>query len=320
MILVTGCAGFIGYNLALKLLNQNYKIIGVDNINNYYDRKIKEARLKNLKKFKNFIFLKKNICNFYSLFKSLKKFKFSVVIHLAAQPGVRYSFLSPNKTLFNNLNSFNNIIEIARLRNIKKFVYASSSSVYGEVKKMPFTENDNFIKPLSIYGGSKLSNEIVADVYSRNYNLNCIGLRFFTVYGPFGRPDMAYYSFSLKNLQNKKIKLFNNSRMLRDFTYIDDVILAIEKIIKRKKFENNHEILNVGKGHPDKLIDLVLNLQKNLKKKFKILNINSIPKGDLQKTYSSNIKIKKLLNWEPNISLEKGVKLFVDWFLNFYKK
>lgn len=237
---------------------------------------------------------------------------------MAAQPGVRYSYSQPNKTLTNNLNSFNNIIEIARLKKVKKFIYASSSSVYGDVKKFPFSENDYTIKPISVYGASKLSNEIIADVYSKNFNLNCFGLRFFTVYGPYGRPDMAYYNFALKNIRNKKINLFNNAKMLRDFTYIDDVIATVIKIIDKKDLPKGHHIFNIGKGKPDKLIDLVNALQSNLKNKFKISYKNFIPKGDIKKTYSDNRKIKKLLKLTPKISLDEGVEKFLNWFKKYY--
>jgi UDP-glucuronate 4-epimerase len=318
MILITGCAGFIGYHLCNLLLKKNKKIIGIDNLNSYYDRKLKIRRLENLKHYRNFEFLNKDLTKFVDIYSSLKKYKFKIIIHLAAQPGVRYSFNKPNQTLYNNLNSFNNIIEIARLRKVKKFIYASSSSVYGNVKKFPFSENDYSIRPISVYGASKLSNEIVADVYSKNFNLNSFGLRFFTVYGPYGRPDMAYYDFALKNLKSRKIELYNNAKMLRDFTYIDDVIAAIIKIIDKKNLPTGHHVLNVGKGKPDKLIDLVNTLQSNLKNKFNISYKNFIPKGDIKKTYSNNYKIKKFLKWSPKISLDEGVEKFINWFKKYY--
>jgi len=318
MLLITGCSGFIGFHLCNFLLKNNKKVLGIDNLNSYYDKKIKTFRLSNLKKYSNFKFLKKDITQFKNLDKLFKKYKFKIIIHLAAQPGVRYSYNQPNKTLANNLNSFNNIIEIARLQKVKKFIYASSSSVYGDVKKFPFTENDFSIKPISVYGASKLSNEIVADVYSKNFNLNCFGLRFFTVYGPYGRPDMAYYNFALRNIRNKRINLFNNAKMLRDFTYIDDVIAAIIKIIDKKDLPKGHHVLNVGKGKPDKLIDLVNFLQSNLKNKFNISYKDFIPKGDIKKTYSNNRKIKRLLKWSPKINLDKGIEKFANWFKNNY--
>jgi UDP-glucuronate 4-epimerase len=318
MILITGCSGFIGYHLSKYFLEKKIKVVGIDNLNSYYDRNLKILRLKELKKFKYFKFLKKDLTNFKDIYKSIRVNVFKSIIHLAAQPGVRYSFNHPKNTLFNNLNSFVNIIEIARLINCKKFIYASSSSVYGNVKKFPFNENDLSIKPISVYGASKLSNEIIADVYSKNFNLNCFGLRFFTVYGPYGRPDMAYYNFALKNLRNSKIELYNNAKMHRDFTYIDDVIAAIIKIIDKKDLPKGHYVLNVGKGKPDKLIDLVNFLQSNLKNKFNVNYKNFIPKGDIKKTYSNNSKIKKLLKWSPEISLDQGIERFVNWFKKYY--
>ena len=318
MILITGCAGFIGYHLSKKLLQENYKIIGFDNLNNYYDTKLKNLRLSELKKFKNFKFVKIDLCNFDKLLKITKKLKILKIVHFAAQPGVRYSFDNPRKTLINNLLSFLNIIEIARIKKIKEFIYASSSSVYGNVKKFPFSEGDLSIKPISIYGASKLSNEIIADTYAKNYKLDCFGLRFFTVYGPYGRPDMAYYKFALDNLSNQKIKLYNKAKMFRDFTYIDDVVTAIFKVINSKK-NISHNILNIGKGKPDRLIDLVNSLQNNLNNKFNISYIDFMPKGDIKKTYSSNIKIKKFLNWSPKTTLNEGIHKFIDWFKNFHK-
>ena len=318
MILITGCAGFIGYHVAMCLLKKNKKILGIDNLSSYYDKRLKIDRLKLLKKFKNFEFYNLDLTDFKKTNKIIKKNSFSTIVHLAAQPGVRYSYLNPSITLHNNLNSFNNIIEIARLKNINRFIYASSSSVYGEVKKMPFSEHDISIKPISIYGASKLSNEIIASAYSKNYNLNCFGLRFFTVYGPHGRPDMAYYSFAMKNLKNEKIELYNNANMLRDFTYVDDVVAAIIKIIHIKSLSNSNHILNVGKGKPDKLKDLVSSLEKRLKNKFKINYKKFIPKGDIKKTYSDNTKINRLLKWSPEVSLDKGIEKFVYWFKKKY--
>lgn len=316
MILITGCAGFIGYHLCNFLLENNEEIVGIDNLNAYYDKKLKIKRLNNLKKKKKFKFINIDLTKFDKLLKNIKNYKFLTIVHLAAQPGVRFSYNHPRKTLFNNLNSFNNIIEFAKIKKIKKFIYASSSSVYGDVKKFPFTEDDSSIKPISVYGASKLSNEMVADVYSKNFNINCFGLRFFTVYGPYGRPDMAYYDFALKNQKNIKIELYNNAKMFRDFTYIDDVILAINRVIKKKKLPKGHHIFNVGKGKPDKLIDLVNELQNNLKKKFIINYKNFIPKGDIKKTYSNNFKIKKILNWHPRTNLNQGINKFVTWFKN----
>ena len=312
MILVTGCAGFIGFHLAKKLL-KNKKIIGIDSLNNYYSVKLKKKRLNILKKNKNFKFLKVDLKDFSKLSQKIKKYKIDKVIHLAAQPGVRISIANPHNTLNQNLISFLNIIEISRVKKVKKFIYASSSSVYGDSKIYPFNEKDFQNIPISVYGATKLSNEIIAESYARNFKLDCVGLRFFTVYGPYGRPDMAYYSF-LDNLRSKKsITVFNKGNMLRDFTYIDDVIDGIVSVIK-KKFTNKHEVLNIGKGKPDKLMDLINLLEKNYEKKFKIIFTKTIPLGDIKKTYSNTGRAKKLINWNPKVNLAKGLKKFVEWY------
>ena len=312
MILITGCAGFIGFHLAKKLL-KNKKIIGIDSLNNYYSVKLKKKRLNILKKNKNFKFLKVDLKDFSKLSQKIKKYKIDKVIHLAAQPGVRISIANPHNTLNQNLISFLNIIEISRVKKVKKFIYASSSSVYGDSKIYPFNEKDFQNIPISVYGATKLSNEIIAESYARNFKLDCVGLRFFTVYGPYGRPDTAYYSF-LDNLKSKKsITVFNKGNMLRDFTYIDDVIDGIVSVIK-KKFTNKHEVLNIGKGKPDKLMDLINLLEKNYEKKFKIIFTKTIPLGDIKKTYSNTGRAKKLINWNPKVNLAKGLKKFVEWY------
>jgi len=313
MILITGCAGFIGFHLAKKLLKSNKKVIGIDCIDNYYPKKKKYQIIIKLKKYNNFKFFKIDLKDFSKTDTLLDKYKIKVIVHLAAQPGVRISIKNPHNTLRQNLIPFINIIEMARLKKIKKFIYASSSSVYGDSKIYPFNEKDFKNVPVSIYGASKLSNEIIADSYAKNFKLKCVGLRFFTVYGPYGRPDMAYYSFlnSLKN--NKIIKVFNNGNMVRDFTYIDDVIDGILNVIKAK-FANMHEVLNVGKGNPDKLMDLINFLEKNYSKKFKINFTKNIPLGDIKKTYSNVNKAKKIISWKPKTTLKAGIEKFVKWY------
>jgi len=313
MILITGCAGFIGFHLSKNFLRSKKKVLGIDCIDNYYPVKKKYERIKQLKKNKNFIFLKLNLNNFNKISKGLKNYKIDTIIHLAAQPGVRVSTIKPHNTLTQNLTSFSNIIEIARIKKIKKFIYASSSSIYGNSKIYPFSEKDYKNVPISVYGATKLSNEIIADAYSKNFNLKCVGLRFFTVYGSYGRPDMAYYSF-LDNLRkNQPIKIFNNGNMKRDFTYIDDVIEGIKKVYVTR-LKNKHEILNIGKGKPDELMSLVKYLEKYYKKKFKIKYLNTIPNGDIRKTFSNIGKAKKLIGWKPNTTLERGIWNFVKWY------
>ena len=313
MILITGCAGFIGFHTCNKLLSKNIKVLGIDSLDNYYPKSHKYRRLKILKKSKNFKFIKIDLKKFDQLKKKLKNFKFYNVIHLAAQPGVRISISNPHNTLNQNLISFSNIIEISRLKKIKKFIYASSSSVYGDTKVYPFSESDYKNIPISVYGATKLSNEIIAKSYSKNFNMKCIGLRFFTVYGPYGRPDMAYFSF-LENLKkNKKINVFNRGIMKRDFTYIDDVVDGVINLIKVKIKENNI-VLNIGKGKPDNLTDLISFIEKNYKKKFKINYIKSIPKGDIKKTFSNVNRAKKIIKWKPKVNLNEGIKRFIDWY------
>lgn len=313
MILVTGCAGFIGFHLTKKLLLGNKKVIGIDCINDYYSKSKKYQRLNILKKKKNFKFLKIDLNDYKKIYTQLKKYKIDKVIHLAAQPGVRISIKNPHNTLKQNLVSFLNIIEICRVKMVKKFIYASSSSIYGDSKIYPFTEKDFQNVPVSVYGATKLSNEIIAESYARNFKLKCIGLRFFTVYGPYGRPDMAYYSF-LDNLKNNKsITVFNKGNMMRDFTYIDDVIKGIQSVTNTK-FKDNNQVLNIGKGKPDKLMDLISLLEKNYNKKFVINYTNNIPLGDIKKTYSNIDKAKKTINWNPKTSLKSGIKKFVDWY------
>ncbi len=312
MILITGCAGFIGFHLA-KELSKNIKVLGIDSLNKYYSVKLKKKRLSLLKENKKFKFLKMDLNNFNKLRNKIKNQNIKCIVHLAAQPGVRVSIKNPHNTLLQNLLAFSNIIEIARLKKVKKFIYASSSSIYGDAKIYPFVEDDFKNIPISVYGATKLSNEIIANSYSRNFEMQTIGLRFFTVYGPYGRPDMAYYSFLDKLNMKKKIQVFNNGKMSRDFTYIDDVINGIVKVIKTK-FKKQHEVLNIGKGKPDNLMDLINNLEKFYKKKFKKEYINKIPKGDIKKTFSNTKKAKKFINWKPRVGLEEGVKKFVSWY------
>ncbi len=313
MILVTGCSGFIGFHLAKKLLEKKKSILGIDIIDNYYSKSKKIQRLNIIKKFDNFNFLKVDLNNFDKLRKIINKYPIDTIIHLAAQPGVRISLSNPFNTLKQNLTAFINVLEIARLKKVKKFIYASSSSVYGNSKIYPFNEQDFENIPVSVYGSTKLSNEIIADAYSRNFNINSIGLRFFTVYGPHGRPDMAYYSF-LDNLRkNLPIQVFNKGNMMRDFTYIDDVVLGIVKVIKTK-FKKKHEILNIGKGKPDKLMDLIKYLEKFYKKKFKIKFTKNIPIGDIKNTFSNTSKAKKIIKWIPKVNLENGIEKFVKWY------
>ena len=320
MILITGCAGFIGFHITNKLLNNKFKVIGIDCIDSYYSKSLKKRRLKILKNNKNFNFIQIDLKDFKKLKFKLKNYNIEKVIHLAAQPGVRVSISNPHNTLSQNLISFSNILELSRLKKVKKFIYASSSSIYGDTKIYPFNEKDYKNIPLSVYGATKLSNDVIARSYSHNFKINCIGLRFFTVYGPYGRPDMAYFSF-LENLRKKKkIKVFNKGQMNRDFTYIDDVIEGIIKVIKLKT-KNKHTVINIGKGKPDNLMSLINLIEMNYGKKFRIEFTDNIPNGDIKNTFANVKNAKNLINWKPETNLKDGIKKFVDWYkLNYVIK
>ena len=313
MIVVTGCAGFIGFHLTKNLLEKNKKVIGIDIIDKYYDPKKKKDRLKILNKYKNFKFFKIDLNKYDLIYSKIKNYKVELIIHLAAQPGVRISIKKPHNTLKQNLVPFINILEIARLKRVKKFLFASSSSIYGDTKIYPFVEKDNQNVPVSVYGATKLSNEIIASSYSKNFNIKTIALRFFTVYGPYGRPDMAYYSFLDDLKKNKKIRVFNKGDMMRDFMYIDDVIKGIISLISFK-MKKNHDVINIGKGKPDQLMELIKLIEVNYKKKFKIEYTKNIPNGDIKKTFSNVNKAKKLIKWKPKVNLDEGIKRFVNWY------
>jgi len=313
MIVVTGCAGFIGFHLTKNLLEKNKKVIGIDIIDKYYDPKKKKDRLKILNKYKNFKFFKIDLNKYDLIYSKLKNYKVELIIHLAAQPGVRISIKKPHNTLKQNLVPFINILEIARLKKVKKFLFASSSSIYGDTKIYPFVEKDNQNVPVSVYGATKLSNEIIASSYSKNFNIKTIALRFFTVYGHYGRPDMAYYSFLDDLKKNKKIRVFNKGHMMRDFTYVDDVIKGIISLINFK-MKKNHDVINIGKGKPDQLMELIKLIEVNYKKKFKIEYTKNIPNGDIKKTFSNVNKAKKLIKWKPKVNLDEGIKRFVNWY------
>ena len=334
-ILVTGVAGFIGYHVALKLLKKKFSVIGIDNLNNYYDVNLKKDRIKNLKKYnKKFTFKKIDLKNFTSLNKVFKKNKIQKVVHLAAQAGVRYSLKNPRSYIENNIVFFFNIIELSKLYRIKNFVYASSSSVYGANKNLPFNETKIADHPIQLYAASKRSNELIAHAYSALYYLPTVGLRFFTAYGPWGRPDQALFIFTKNILENKKINLFNYGNHSRDFTYVDDIAEAIFKATIRisksnmKWNDKNPEpsssifpfnIYNIGANKRVDLKYYVKILEKYLNKKAKI-NYKPLQKGDVVHVASSIKKIKSDLKYKPKVSVEEGVKNFVDWFKEYYEK
>ena len=332
MYLVTGSAGFIGFHICLKLLKQKKNVIGLDNLNDYYDPKLKLERNKILKKFSNFKFIKVNIQEGKKIERIFLKNNIKYVIHLAAQAGVRYSIKFPKKYIDTNINGFFNIIDNSRKKNIKHFIYASSSSVYGEIENYPLREDFAANHPSQIYAATKRSNELLAHSYSSLFELPTTGLRFFTVYGPWGRPDMAMFKFVSNILNNKKINVYNHGNHERDFTYIDDIVkcisLAIDKIPKKNKLWNKkkpdssnsyspYRLINIGGNNPLKLMVFIKYIEKYLKKKANI-NYMGLQKGDVIKTHASATLCKKVLGHVPKIKPEVGIKNYIKWFKNFY--
>ena len=317
--LVTGCAGFVGYHVCKLLLKKNIEVIGIDNINNYYDVHLKLERLKELKKIKgNFSFYKINITNYKKLDKIFSKLENFKVIHLAAQAGIRYSLKNPKTYIQSNLLGFWNVLDLSKKYKSEHIVFASSSSIYGDNKKIPFKENDNTDRPIQLYAATKKSNEVLAYSYSSLYNLKLTGLRFFTVYGPWGRPDMAIYKFTKSILKNKTIKVNNNGNHYRDFTYVEDVAKGIFSIVSNKKKINtkNYEIYNLGNGRPVHLKRMITILEKLLSKKAQIKYL-PLQKGDMIKTYSDTSKFNKAFPMKF-VPLKNGLVKFLKWFTYYY--
>jgi UDP-glucuronate 4-epimerase len=330
-ILITGSSGFIGFHLSKKLLDKGYKVHGYDSMNNYYDVSLKKARYNILKKYKNFSFTKSKLENKISLEKVFKKFKPKIVIHLAAQAGVRYSIEKPRVYLNSNITGTYNIIEVSKKLNVKHLIMASSSSVYGANKKIPFKETDKTETQLSIYAATKKSNESMAHSYSNIWKLPITMLRFFTVYGPWGRPDMALFKFTKGILANKKIDIYNNGKMYRDFTYVDDIVdgirLLINKIPNRKnlgRYKNDSlspvapfRVLNIGNTKKVFLLDFIKEIEKALGKKA-IRNYMPLQKGDVKQTLSDTSLLKKLTSYNPKTNYKSGIRKFLNWYLSYY--
>ena len=317
-VLITGIAGFIGFNLAKKLIKKKYKVIGIDNLNNYYDIKLKKNRLKQLS---NFIFYRININNLKKTEKIFKKHKPQIVINLAAQAGVRYSLKFPKKYLNTNIIGFFNIMELSKRYNVNHFLFASSSSVYGLNKKVPFSENHSTSDQSNIYGVTKKTNELMAKSYSFLYNMQCTSLRFFTVFGPWGRPDMALFSFVKKISKNIPITLFNKGDMYRDFTYVDDAINYTYQLIRRKEKKKNpvqFEIFNIANSKPVHLKKFIRIIEKVLNKKAKIIFKNGL-RTEIKKTHADQKKLMNSITKIKTTSLEKGIKKFILWYKSYYK-
>lgn len=313
-ILVTGSCGFIGMHLCIKLLKTGYEVLGVDNINDYYSPKLKISRLKKLKEYDNFRFEKEDISNYKNLNQIFLNFKPQKVVNLAAQAGVRYSIENPGVYITSNIQGFMNILECCRHYDVDGLIYASSSSVYGANEKKIFSIEDNVDKPISIYGATKRANELMAYSYSSLYNLNTTGLRFFTVYGPWGRPDMAIALFADKIIKGKPIEVFNHGQMKRDFTYIDDIVEGIELSL----FKNfKYEIFNLGSGKSIQIMYMVKLIEKYLGVKAHIL-YKDLQLGDIAETNSDLDHSRSLLGYSPAISFDDGVLRFLDWFKSYY--
>ena len=313
-ILITGAAGFIGYHLCKSLLEDGYEVLGIDNLNDYYDTNLKQARLEQLKQFKSFLFNKVDIADRESLTKSFQSFNPQKIVNLAAQPGVRYSIENPYNYMDSNLVGFLNIIELCRNNKVKNFIYASSSSIYGANKKMPYSVDDRVNQPVSLYGATKRANELIAHSYSHLYGLHTTGLRYFTVYGPWYRPDMAMFIFTQKIMAGKPIPVFNNGNMKRDFTYIDDVISGTKSAI-----EKNYkcEIFNLGNSKSESLMELIDIIEKNLGKKAQIEYLPMQP-GDVKESLADIKKSTEKLGYKPITTINKGISQFIKWYKEYY--
>jgi len=318
-VLITGVAGFVGFSLAIKLLKNRINVIGIDSINNYYDINLKKKRLKKLKKFNNFYFLRDNLQNKKKIFSSLRKFNIKKIFHVAAQAGVRHSITNPEDYVKNNLIAFFNILEVSKEIKIKHLIFCSTSGVYGCAKKKKLFENLSISKPIQFYAATKSSNEIMAYSYSNLFKLPISIARLFTVYGPWGRPDMALYIFTKNILSNKKIELFNYGNHNRSFTYIDDVVRGLDMISRKiPKSKIPYETFNLSSGQNIKLTKMIEILEKVLNKKAKI-KFKNLQVGDIKNSIANISKLKKIHKFKPQVTFEEGIKNFVRWYKRFYK-
>tara|TARA_Y100000768_G_C23927299_1_gene658197 strand:- start:132 stop:1139 length:1008 start_codon:yes stop_codon:yes gene_type:complete len=330
-IFISGSSGFIGFHVAKKFLEKGIKVHGFDSMNNYYDVSLKKSRLKILKKYKKFTFSKGNLENYKILVKNITKFKPHIIIHLAAQAGVRYSIKNPDMYLNSNILGTFNILKVAHSLKVKHLIIGSSSSVYGSNKKFPFKEIHKTDHQVSIYAATKKSTEALAHAYSSLWKLPITMLRFFTVYGPFGRPDMAYFKFTQKILKGQKIDIYNKGKMYRDYTYVDDVVDGIFKLLNKipkinskRKIRNDSlspaapfRILNIGNTKKIYLLDFINTLEKILNRKIK-RNYLPMQKGDVFSTLSDSSLLRRLTGYNPKTNYKNGIKKFLDWYLNYY--
>ena len=315
-ILVTGSSGFIGFHTCLLLLQNKHYVIGIDNLNDYYDLNLKKSRLRILKKFNNFKFLKKDIEN-KNIVKKFKVNEIDVIINLAAQAGVRHSLKDPYSYINSNVLGHVNMLELAKKVRAKKFIYASSSSVYGGNKTLPFSIKQRVDNPVSIYAASKKSGELISESYAHLFGIQCIGLRFFTVYGPWGRPDMATFIFTKKIFEGKEIDVFNDGKMKRDFTFINDIIDGIMGAVKLKK-KFGHRIYNLGNNNPEDLSNFINLIEETIgiKAKKKLLPIQP---GDVKETFAEISESTRDLNFKPKVNIKEGIPKFVEWYKSYYK-
>lgn len=326
--LITGAAGFIGFFLSQKLLSQGCRVIGLDNLNDYYDVGLKHARLDLLKPFEQFEFIKGDIADKQVVTDIFRQYRPGIVVNLAAQAGVRYSIEYPDAYINSNIVGFYNILEACRYYPVEHLVYASSSSVYGANQKVPFEETDFVDNPISLYAATKKSNELMAHTYSHLYGIPATGLRFFTVYGPMGRPDMAYFSFADLYFSGKPIRVFNNgdieNDLYRDFTYVDDIVEGIERILYAPPAAGSHRVFNIGNNSPEKLMDFIETLEKCLSKAIgrevvfeKIFE--PMKPGDVPRTYASIDALQEAIGFKPQTPIEEGLQRFADWYCQYYK-
>lgn len=333
-VLVTGSAGFIGFHLSNKLLALGYEVFGLDNINDYYEVGLKQSRLNILKQKEGFTFKQIDLTNKKEIDSYFAENKFKYVVNLAAQAGVRYSLTHPHAYLEANLHGFLNILEACRHNNVEHLLYASSSSVYGANKKLPFSVHDNVDHPISLYAASKKSNELMAHTYSALFNLPTTGLRFFTVYGPYGRPDMALFIFTKAILEGRSIDVFNEGKMMRDFTYVDDIVESISRLIPKVAQPNKewsgmkpdpgtsfapYRIYNIGNNSPVQLISFIEAIEKKLGKKA-VKNMMPLQDGDVPETFANVDDLIREIDFKPATTIETGIGKFIDWYLDYYKK
>lgn len=338
-ILVTGAAGFIGSNLCLRLLNENkdIRVIGIDNMNDYYDVRIKEYRFNKLNGFSNFEFIKGNIADRDLVNQVFESNKIDIVVNLAAQAGVRYSITNPDAYIESNIIGFYNLLEAIRHHMVEHFVYASSSSVYGSNKKVPYSTDDKVDNPVSLYAATKKSNELMAHAYSKLYDIPSTGLRFFTVYGPAGRPDMAYFGFTNKLIKGDKIQIFNYGNCKRDFTYVDDIVEGVIRVMakapERAKGEDGlpvppYKVYNIGNNQPENLLDFVQILQEELVRA-EVLpadydfeahkELVPMQPGDVPVTYADTSALERDFGFKPSTTLRTGLRKFAEWYKEFYE-